>query len=191
MENYSFYIIKCKDENIIDTYIGHTNNIENRIREHSCATTNINESCYNSKIYKTIRENGGFNNWILNELFSYFCDFTESRKIEQVLIDEFKPTLNTYRAYTDEETRKLRHNETARIRRQFNLENIRNYDRHRYNNNDDYKKRKNNSNKKWKEKNESKVKKYKNEWYTNNKERLSQQYKCKKEQKLMMLEDKH
>ena len=142
METYSFYIIKCKDENIIENYIGSTLNLNDRLRHHLEVFNNDIHRGYCRKIYTIIRENGGFQNWEVEELFIYKCDVNEARKIEQELIEEYQPTLNTYRAYTDEETRKKRHAETSKIWRQLNLEHRRDYEYYKYNNDETWRQRK-------------------------------------------------
>lgn len=210
MEEYSFYIIKCKDENIIDNYIGSTSNLKDRLKHHLKVFNDEDQRGYFRKIYTIIRENGGFENWEMEELFIYECDVKEARKIEQKLIDEYQPTLNTYRAYTDEETRKKRHAETGKIWRQLNLEHRRKYEYNKYTNDKDWRQRKINSAKKYYENHIEERKLYKDEFYKNNKEtlldkqqkyheknrdeinrRAREKYKQKKEQQLMSLEDKH
>jgi hypothetical protein len=210
METYSFYIIKCKNKNIIDTYIGHTNNIENRFRQHLERCDNLSNPKHLFKIYSIIRDTGGFDNWDIEVLFTHICDFTNARIIEQELIDQYHTTLNTYRAYTDDETRRLRHLETTKMWRQSNKEYRAEYERNQYNTNEDWKKRKINSSKKYYNNNKESCKIYKDNRYNANKvkilmeceiyrnenrdeinRRARERYHRKKEQKLMMLEDKH
>lgn len=210
METYSFYIIKCKDENIIDNYIGSTSNLKDRLKHHLEVFNDEDHRGYYRKIYTIIRENGGFENWEMEELFIYECDVNEARKIEQKLIDEYKPTLNTYRAYTDEETRRKRHAETGKIWRQLNLEHRRKYEYDKYNNDETWRQKKINSAKKYYENHGEEYKAYRQERYKNNKDKIlkeralyreknreeinrraRERTKQKKEQKLMSLEDKH
>jgi len=210
METYSFYIIKCKDENIIDNYIGSTSNLKDRLRHHLEVFNDNNQRGYYRKIYTIIRENGGFENWEMEELFIYECDVNEARKIEQNLINEYNPTLNTYRAYTDEDTRKKRHAETYKIWRQVNLEHIRKYEKNKYDNDETWRQRKINSAKKYYENHGEEYKAYRQEQYKNNKDKIlkeralyrdknrdeinrraRERAKQKKEQKLMSLENKH
>lgn len=62
---YTIYKIYCKDENIKECYIGSTKNLDDRIKEHQRKCNN--PKC-NIKVYKFIRENGGFNNWNFVEI---------------------------------------------------------------------------------------------------------------------------
>lgn len=90
------YQISCNEPNINENYIGQTDCFERRKKEH----------CHNSKhsdlkLYKMIRENGGWDNWnmrIMNHY--YYSNHHDTRQIEQKYIDIFKATLNTVRAYS-------------------------------------------------------------------------------------------
>lgn len=209
MKSYSFYRIICKDENIIENYIGSTINLKNRLTHHLKVYNDENHKGYYRKIYTIIRENGGFENWEMEELFIYECDVKEARKIEQKLINEYNPTLNTYRAHTDEETRKKRHAETGKLWRQLNLEHRRKYEYDKYNDDETWRQRKINSAKKYYENHIEEKKLYKEEFYKNNKisilikrkeyvsknkdelnRKQREKYHQKKELKLMSLEDK-
>ena len=57
--NTIFYKIYCKDDSVKDLYVGHTTDFNKRKRQHkrSCI------SGENRKVYKCIRENGGWSNW--------------------------------------------------------------------------------------------------------------------------------
>ena len=97
--NTIIYKIYCIDETITDTYVGHTTNFYVRKHQHKI-------SCNNSKnvlkIYKTIRENGGWCNWNMIEIAKYNCkDSTEARIKEQQHYEELKSTLNSCPPYVD------------------------------------------------------------------------------------------
>ena len=69
--NYSntvIYKILCKETIINDLYVGHTTNFSQRKSYHKSACENPNSSTYNTKLYKTIRENGGWYNWEMVEI---------------------------------------------------------------------------------------------------------------------------
>ena len=90
------YQITCKDPNINENYIGQTECFEKRKYSHS-RDSQISEL----KIYKTIREYGGWDNWKMKIINHYYCDNEyEARQIEQKYIDIFKPTMNSVRAYS-------------------------------------------------------------------------------------------
>ena len=98
--NYSntiVYKIYCKDELITDIYVGHTTNFFVRKYQHkiSCKKSEL-------KIYKTIRNNGGWDNWNMVEIAKYNCnDSIEARIMEQKHYEELNATLNSCPPYVD------------------------------------------------------------------------------------------
>ena len=72
--NYSdcvIYKITCTNPDIKSIYVGHTFNLYNRSLEHKSNCYNQNNKQYYSKLYTTIRNNGGFNNWNIEEIENY------------------------------------------------------------------------------------------------------------------------
>jgi hypothetical protein len=97
--NTIIYKIYCKDKNINDVYVGHTTNFQARKYQHKLACKNSN-CCL--KIYKIIRENGGWNNWDMEEIARYNCYNLEEAKIkEQKHYEELNATLNSCPPYVD------------------------------------------------------------------------------------------
>jgi hypothetical protein len=97
--NTIIYKIYCIDETITDTYVGHTTNFYVRKHQHKIS---CNDSKNVLKIYKTIRENGGWCNWNMIEIAKYNCkDSTEARIKEQQHYEELKSTLNSCPPYVD------------------------------------------------------------------------------------------
>jgi len=89
------YKIYCKDINIKDSYIGSTNNFKRRYYTHKNNSTNIKTKKYNYKVYKFIRDNGGWNNFNIDILFIVnVSSKLELQKIERRSIQFLKPTLN-------------------------------------------------------------------------------------------------
>ena len=94
------YIIKCKDNNITEEYIGSTTNFKIRKANHKNACNNEKDKCYNLKVYKYIRENGGWNNWSMIELEKYSCnDKREAEKREEEIRIDRKAKLNMIKAF--------------------------------------------------------------------------------------------
>ena len=94
-ENTIIYKIWCKDFNIKDEYIGHTKNLITRRTDHKSNCNNEKSKCYNYKLYKHIRENGGWVNWILVQIEAYPCNnINEARARERYYIELLKPSLN-------------------------------------------------------------------------------------------------
>jgi hypothetical protein len=94
-----FYKIFCKNECITDIYVGHTTNFIQRKTSHKTASNNEK---IDLKIYKIIRENGGWDNWDMIEIAKYNCkDSTEARIKENEYFNQLKSTLNSCPPYVD------------------------------------------------------------------------------------------
>lgn len=99
--NTIIYKIFCKDDNVKDLYVGHTTNFAKRKYSHKMG---VNDLTNNTKIYKAIRENGGWENWDMVEIAKYECkDVTEARIKECEHYDELKASLNAHPPYVDTE----------------------------------------------------------------------------------------
>jgi hypothetical protein len=100
--NYSktiIYVIKCKDDNITEEYVGSTINFIERKSHHK---KRCNNEKYNLKVYKYIRENGGWENWIMLEIEKYPCnDKNEAHKREEEIRVERNAKLNSIKAFYD------------------------------------------------------------------------------------------
>jgi hypothetical protein len=96
--NTIIYKIYCNDTSVTDTYIGYTTNFIKRKYQHKMLC-NSNKKL---KIYDTIRNNGGWDNWSMIEIAKYNCkDVTEARIREQEHHDLLKPTLKTEKSIDD------------------------------------------------------------------------------------------
>ena len=90
------YYITCKDINIKDNYIGQTINFENRKYAHETSSKNSE-----LKIYKKIRDHGGWEKWNMEILNTFYCkNEYDARQIEQKYMDHYKTTLNSVKAYS-------------------------------------------------------------------------------------------
>jgi hypothetical protein len=79
----------------------------------------------NLLLYKTIRDNGGWNNWKMIVLEEYPCEFYYQQvRREQYWIDKLKPELNMRSAYTSEEDYKEYKKEYMKEYRVENAEQI-------------------------------------------------------------------
>jgi hypothetical protein len=95
--NTIIYKIFCKDPNIKDIYVGHTTNFIKRKYHHKLCSLNND---HNEKIYKIIREYGGWDNWDMVGIEKYNCkDLTEARIKEQEHYDILKASLNSKPPY--------------------------------------------------------------------------------------------
>lgn len=94
--NTHFYKLVCKNTNITDCYIGHTTDFKRRKSEHKCTSTNQNDQKYNSRLYKFIRDNEGFNNFDMILIETISCNnVLEAKREERQFIEHYKPSLNS------------------------------------------------------------------------------------------------
>lgn len=113
------YKIVCNDLECKDIYIGSTTNFRVRKDSHKSNCNNENSKCYNLKIYKTIRDNGGWNNWQMIEIEKYPCnDGNELRARERLKYEELNANINCNVP-----------NRTSKELREINKENKKKYDK--------------------------------------------------------------
>jgi len=100
MTEYIFYKISCIDKNIDYSYIGSTKNFRRRKCEHKSVCTNEASKKYNIILYKTIRENGGWDNWTMSPIGKgIFENRLDALIEEQNYINYNNTTLNTNRTF--------------------------------------------------------------------------------------------
>jgi hypothetical protein len=89
------YKICCKDTNISDFYIGHTNDLKKKKYHHKSSYNNEKSKIYNCKVYQFMRENGGWNNFEFIQIECFNCiNAIEARARERYHIGLLKPSLN-------------------------------------------------------------------------------------------------
>ena len=90
------YRIHCEDTNILDDYIASTTDLTRRKQNHKKIYNDKTQKSHNDDIYKTIRSNGGWDNWKITELEKYPCkDKNEATLRETHWKDLLCSTLNT------------------------------------------------------------------------------------------------
>lgn len=95
--NTIIYKICCKDSSIIDNYVGHTTNFIKRKYQHQVESKNKHNTC---KLYQTIRNNGGWENWDMIILQEFKCaNINEARIKEQEYYLLLKPSLNSVQPF--------------------------------------------------------------------------------------------
>jgi hypothetical protein len=85
MPDYSkgyIYKIVCKDSSVRDIYVGSSTD-SYRKSKHKSACNNTNSEHYNLKVYKFIREHGGWDNWEMVELYKYPCNYKSELEQEE------------------------------------------------------------------------------------------------------------
>jgi hypothetical protein len=94
------YKLCCKDPQITDIYIGHTKNFTQRKNTHKTNCCNENNINYNRYVYNFIRENGGWENWLMIELEKHNCkNKREAESIEHNWILKLGAKLNVNKPY--------------------------------------------------------------------------------------------
>lgn len=102
--NTIIYKIACKNKDIKDIYVGHTTNFIKRKYQHKlCCKQNLkNNKVNNCKIYKTINENGGWDNWEMIELETLNCKtLIEAKQKEQEYYNLLNASLNSIPPYLE------------------------------------------------------------------------------------------
>jgi len=108
------YKIVCDDPNVKDCYVGHTTDMTKRKWAHKSVCNNEKNKGHNLKIYKIIRENGGWDNWTMLLVEKFACkDKHEACKREREIFEELDAKMNTFTPY-------LTHEETKQIHKQYN-----------------------------------------------------------------------
>ena len=169
MDNYVFYKIECLDNSVDFRYVGSTKNLKKRTISHKHYCNNENNKVYNSKIYKTIRANGGWCNFRVVEIGAK--EQINKRQAEQVEEDyriALEASMNSQRCYTTDEQKKEYNDEYRKEWTENNKEKIAEQHREYYKNNKD-------KIKEWRENNKDKLKEY----YENNKKKGSCECGCK------------
>ena len=94
-QNTVIYKIVCNDLNMKELYVGHTTDFKRRKSEHKKVCVSENNKYYNLKIYRTIRENGGWDNWTMIEIEKYPCnDSKEATARERYWFEILQAKLN-------------------------------------------------------------------------------------------------
>ena len=100
MPDYSkgcIYMIKKQDDyDNLNVYIGSCCNFVRRKCKHKSTCYNPNQNHYNFKLYQYIRENDGWDYWIMTKIIDYPCNSkSELNTMERRYIDEYKSKLNS------------------------------------------------------------------------------------------------
>lgn len=96
---YYIYKLFCKDPEITHVYVGSTKCMSSRMTSHKTACVNPNNTHYDYKIYKFIRDNGGWDNWSYEILEMVEADNKHGvRDREQYYCDTLNAELNKWKA---------------------------------------------------------------------------------------------
>jgi hypothetical protein len=90
-----YKLVHKDDVNNENIYIGHTTNFRNRKYKHKSSCNNSNDKHYNEPMYNYLRNNGGWDEWVMIEIEKYPCeDIREAEKKERYWIEHYKSNLN-------------------------------------------------------------------------------------------------
>ena len=82
-ENGVIYMLKHKTDDTKEFYIGSSFDFKARCRTHKNSCNKQNDKKYNLKVYKYMRENGGFNEWTIVKLYDYPCKNKYELELEE------------------------------------------------------------------------------------------------------------
>jgi len=106
-QNTFIYKLCCRDPTISQIYIGHSTNFKLRNQSHKNHCNNINSNSYNEYKYRFIRENGGYDNWIMIKLYDYPCTSKREAEAEECkTMIKLNAILNSKKSFRTEEEKK-------------------------------------------------------------------------------------
>jgi hypothetical protein len=98
------YKIVCDDLSVKECYVGHTINMTKRKCCHKSVCHNEKSKDHHLKIYKIIRQNGGWDNWTMLLVEKFPCkDKFEACKRERELYEELDAKMNMVIPYLTQE----------------------------------------------------------------------------------------
>ena len=148
----------------VNVYVGHTTDFTKRKNAHKNNSMNANRKHYYTKVYKFIRDNGGFENWEMLKIEDYPCkDVHEATLRERYWKRELKTTLNTFEP-----------NRTRKEHYEDNKEKILEQNKQWYEKNKEERRKQINE---YNQNNMENLKEKQKEWYENNKEKLREKHK--------------
>jgi hypothetical protein len=161
-----YMIKKFDDYDNENVYIGSTNDIERRKNQHKKRCNNPNDKKYNLKVYQYIRDNGRWDEFVINVIEAYPCSCKrELEKREDEIMCQMDSKLNTNRANRGQKQYRIDNREKIL---EYNKEQLLEQNKEYYELN---KEKILEYNKEWYENNKDKVLEYHKEYYENNKDK--------------------
>ena len=145
------YKLTSKDVNVKEIYVGSSTNMKQRKKGHKDNCYNENSDKYNLKVYKYIRDNGGWSNWSMIWIKNFPCNSKRELETEEdKIMKKLNARLNMIGAVMDKEKRKSKQKEyrdthkeaktkTDKIYRENNKDKIQSYFKEHYKNNKEHK----------------------------------------------------
>lgn len=97
MKQSTIYKIVCRDPAVTDCYVGRTSCFATRVQQHCTCCNNLHSNSYDYKVYKFMRENGGWTNWEIIPVETVDHDYFDTslaREREAFWFHELNATLN-------------------------------------------------------------------------------------------------
>jgi hypothetical protein len=163
-------------------YVGSSTNFIKRKQQHKLNCHNETGFHYNIRVYKMIRDNGGWDQFKIIIIKEYPCNNKIELLIEEDrIMKELKASLNSQSAYTSSEDRILQKKELDKQYRINNIEKLKQYDKEYYKDHEKkykeyreiHKEKHNEYNKQWYENNKEQSKEHSKKQYQNNKEEIN------------------
>ena len=171
------YKIVCKDLNVKDCYVGHTTDMTKRKCCHKHVCNNEKNKDHNLKIYKIIRENGGWDNWTMVLVETFPCkDKHEACRREREVFEELDAKMNTLRPYITQEEFKDLKQQYYQEHKEEHKEKHKKYCEEYY---QEHKEDLKQNQKKYREEHEEEIKKYLKQYREKNKEKIAEKMKEK------------
>ena len=169
-----YMIEHVDDESLV--YVGHTTCFNKRKAQHKINCYNDNVKDYNFKVYQMIRENGGWEKFLMLEVEKYPCnDRREAERRENEVMKELKASMNTNKSFSTVDEKKEYIKEKNKEYRESNKEKIQEYMKEYHEVNEckiqEYMKD-------YRELNKEKIREYDNEYRKKNKAKINARIKC-------------
>jgi predicted GIY-YIG superfamily endonuclease len=125
INDYTFYKIVNINGDVELCYVGSTADIKQRHIHHKLSCNNPYSDKYNQKVYTTIREHGGWDEFKMIEIaFKAKITKREAEVIEEQYRQELNAELNSKRCFRSEEEKKdYQKNYQIQYRKQYNIDN--------------------------------------------------------------------
>ena len=137
INNYTFYKIVCLDNSVELRYVGSTADFNKRKSTHKHDCNNEKRPAYNTKVYTSIRDNGGWSNFKMIEIGKQDqLTLRQAEQIEEKYRVELNADMNGRRCFLTEEEKQEQKKECNKEWRENNKE------QHKENNKEWYKKNK-------------------------------------------------
>jgi len=170
----TIYKIQHRDNDEL-LYVGSTTDFTRRKAQHKTACNNTNSKSYNIKLYKMMRDNGGFDCFNIIVIKDFPCNTKQEVLIEEDrLIREMKAKLNTIKAFTTPEYRQEQRKKINELYRKQHRDEIAEQQKQCYQRNKD---KRIEQQKQYYENHKDEIAEYKKQYNELNKDKIAEQHK--------------